>query len=104
MSINDNIKFLENIKQGFKRPIFWNKYRSEIITQPKTNNLGYLIDPTLRKNNRLFALSLKNGNYDPIRDTFDKFTSHYQKLKNLMHKLAIKYFFDQPVENKQEAY
>ena len=35
--INDNIKFLENIKQGFKRTIFWNKYRSE-ITQPKNNN------------------------------------------------------------------
>ena len=30
LSINDNIKFLENIKQGFKRNISWNKYRSEI--------------------------------------------------------------------------
>ena len=35
LSINDNIKFLENIKQGFKRTISWNKYRSEITTQPK---------------------------------------------------------------------
>ena len=33
LSINDNIKFLENIKQGFKRTISWNKYRSEITTQ-----------------------------------------------------------------------
>ena len=31
-SINDNIKFIENIKQGFKRTIYWNKYRSEITT------------------------------------------------------------------------
>ena len=30
LSINDNIKFLENIKQGFKRTISWSKYRSEI--------------------------------------------------------------------------
>ena len=29
LSVNDNIKFLENIKQGFKRTISWNKYRSE---------------------------------------------------------------------------
>ena len=35
LSINDNIKFLENIKQGFKRTISWNKYRSEITTQAK---------------------------------------------------------------------
>ena len=31
LPINDNIKLLENIKQGFKRTISWNKYRSKII-------------------------------------------------------------------------
>ena len=35
LSINDNIKFLENIKQRFKRAISWNDYRFEITTQPK---------------------------------------------------------------------
>ena len=35
LSINDNITFLENINQGFKRKISWNKYRSEIPTQSK---------------------------------------------------------------------
>ena len=35
LSISDNIKFLENIKQRFKRTISWNKYRSEITTQTK---------------------------------------------------------------------
>ena len=35
LSINDNIKFLESIKQGFKRTISWNKYRSEITKQTK---------------------------------------------------------------------
>ena len=45
LSINNNIKLLENIKQGFKRTISWNKYRSEIITQPKNNKIDYLIDP-----------------------------------------------------------
>ena len=32
MSINDNVKCLENIKQEFKRTISWNKYRSETTT------------------------------------------------------------------------
>ena len=31
--INDNIKFLAMIKQGFKRTITWNKYRSEKKTK-----------------------------------------------------------------------
>ena len=38
LSINNNIKFLENTKQGFKRTFSSNKYRSEITTQPKNNN------------------------------------------------------------------
>ena len=51
--LNDNIKFLENIKQGFKRTISWNKYRFEIITQTKNNNLDRLVDPTFININRL---------------------------------------------------
>ena len=72
MSINDNIKFLENIKQGFKRTISWNKYKSEITTQPKNNSLDYLIDPTFRNINRLPVFLLKNGDNDPTRDIFQK--------------------------------
>ena len=47
LSINDNITFLENIKPRFKRTISWNKYRSEITTQTKNNNLYYWNDPVL---------------------------------------------------------
>ena len=51
LSINDNIKFLENLKQGFKRAVSWNRYRSEITTQLKNNNLDYLIVPLFRNIN-----------------------------------------------------
>ena len=57
MSINDNIRFLGNMEQGFKRTISWNKHRSEITTQPRNNNLDDLIDPTFRNINRLFFRS-----------------------------------------------
>ena len=72
LSVNDNIRFLENIKQGFKGTISWNKYRSETTTQTKDNNLDYLIDPKFRNINRLFVLSFKNDNDDTKRDCFDK--------------------------------
>ena len=73
----DNIKFLENIKQGFKRKISWKKCRSEITTQPENNNLHYLIVIIFRNINRLFVLSYKNGNDDPTRDSVDEY---YMKL------------------------
>ena len=97
LSINDNINFLENITQGFKETIYtnWNKYRSEVTTQPKNNNLDYLIDPKFRNINSLFVLSVKNGNDDPPRDSFDKY---YMQLIALINSTP---FFDQP-RNKQK--
>ena len=60
LSTKDDNNFLEQLKSGFKRTIKWNKYRSEMTNQTKTNHLNYLIDPTFTKVNRLFVLSLKN--------------------------------------------
>ena len=42
-SINDNIKFLGNLKEGFKRRISRNKNGSVKRTQPKNKNLDYMI-------------------------------------------------------------
>ena len=52
---NDN-KLFEQLKTRFKRTIKWNKYRSEMSNQTRSNNLNYLIDPTFTKVNRLFVL------------------------------------------------
>ena len=59
LSVNSNMKYLENIQQGFKKTISWRKYRSEITTQQRNNNLDYLINLTFRNINRLFVFSLK---------------------------------------------
>ena len=82
LSINGNITFLENIKQGFKRTVSWNKYRSDITRQTKSNNLDYLIDPTFRNTNRLFVLLFKNGNDDPARDYFDEYCMTLVEIKD----------------------
>ena len=92
-SVNDNIKFLENIKQGFKRTISWNKYRSEITTKAKNNNLGYLIDPPFRNINRLFVLSFKNGGNDPIRYSFDEYYMQLVGIKDFNALIENKPFF-----------
>ena len=90
------------MKREFKRTISWNKHRSEITTQPKNNNLDNMIDPTFRNINRLFALSFKNGNNDPTRNSFVKYymplVEHFNAL------IKNKSCFDQRVTNKHEAY
>ena len=102
LSINDNIKFLENIKQGFKRTISWNKFRSEISTQTKNNNLDYLIDLTFEHFNKLLVLSFKNGNDDPTRDSFYKYYMPLVEIEGFNPFIDNEPFFDQPLKNKQE--
>ena len=103
MFTNNKIKFLENIKREFKRTIFWNKDRSEITTQPKNNNLDYLIDLTFSNINRLIVLSFKNGNDDPKRNYFGKHYKPLVEIKDFNAVIENKPFFDQPVKSKQEA-
>ena len=64
LSISCNIDFFG---------VSWNKYRSEITTQLKNNNLDYMVDPLFKNIDRLFVLSFKNDSNDPTRDSFDKY-------------------------------
>ena len=60
---------MEQLKSVFKRIIKWNKYRSELTNQTKTNHLNYFIDPSFTKVNRLFVSSFEN---EEDRTSFSK--------------------------------
>ena len=59
---NDN-KLLEQLKTGFKRTIRWNKYKSEMSNQTKTNSLNNLIDLAFSRINKLFDITSFSKNY-----------------------------------------
>ena len=79
LSTEDDNNFLEQLKSGFKRTIKWNKYRSEMTNQTKTNNLNYLNDPTFNKVNRLFVLSFEN---EEDRTSFLKYYTPKVEIKD----------------------
>ena len=99
LSINDNIRILESIKQGLKRTISWNKYRSEIRTQPKNKNLHYLIYHTFGNTSRLFVLSFKNDD-GTTKDSFDNYYMTLVEIKDFKVLIVNQTFFDYPVTNK----
>ena len=101
LSTKDDNNFLEQLKSGFKRTIKWNKYRSEMSNQTKTNHLNYLIDPTFTKVNRLFVLSFEN---EEDRTSFSKYYVPKVEIKDFNVLIDGKSFFDVPVKNKEEAY
>ena len=59
--MHKNFTFLMH-QGGIQNTIKWNKYRSQLTKQAKTNNLYYSIDPTFNKVNRLFVLQFENEN------------------------------------------
>ena len=88
LSTEDDNKLLEQLKTGFKRTIKWNKYRSDMTKQTKTNNLNYLIDPTFNKVNRLFVLSFENGDG---RTSFSKYLTPNVEIKDFTAKVFLMY-------------
>ena len=68
------------------------------------NNFDYLFDPTFININRLFALSLRNGDSDPTGYFFNRYYMPLVETKYFNPLIENKPFFDQPVEKKQEAF
>ena len=81
-SAEDDNNFLEQLKSGFERTSKWNKYRSEMTNQTKTNNLNCLIDATFNKINELFVLTFEN---EEDRTSFSKYYTPKVELKDSMY-------------------
>ena len=63
-----------------------------------------MIDPKFQNINRLFVLSFKNGDNDPVTDSFSKYYMPLVKIKHFNVLIDKKPFFDQSVKNKKETY
>ena len=101
LTAEDDNNFLEQLKSGFKRTMKWNKYRSEMTNQTKTNNLNYLIDPTFNKLNKLFVLSFDN---EEDRTSFSKYYTPKAEIKDFNILFDGKsVFFEVSIKTKEEA-
>ena len=61
-------------------------------------------DQPRRNNNRLFVLSIKNGDNDPTGNSFDKHYVPLVEIKDFNVLIGTKPFFNKPIKKKQEAY
>ena len=61
LSIQDNVKLLQQLKSGFKKTIYLNKYQSKVTTERQNQYLDYLSDPSFQGINILFVLLFENN-------------------------------------------
>ena len=81
-SINDNIKFLENVKQGFKSTISWYKYRSEITTQKTRNSFDMYYKPLVKI--KIFIALIENKPFfdQPVKNKQEPYEKRIGMWKN----------------------
>ena len=79
----------------------WEKYRSQVIHQPATNNLNYLIDPTFNNVHRLSILAFEN---EEDRSSYSKYYTPSVEIKDYNVLVDQQPFYDIPIKNREETY
>ena len=93
LSTQENTKFLQQLKSGFKRVINWNKYlpKPELLAQ--NPNLNHLVEPSFQEINRLFVLAFENDNH---RTSDERYYLPTVEIKDYNIVINGENFFDQP--------
>ena len=58
----NNVNLTKQLNEGFKRPVYWNEYKSKIETKnaEDKNPTSFPLDACFQGNNRLFVLAFDN--------------------------------------------
>ena len=97
LSMQENTKFLQQLKSGFKRVINWNQYLSKPELLAQNPNLNHLVEPSFQGVNRLFVLAFEN---DDDRTSDDRYFLPTVKIKDYNIMINGENVFDQPIKNK----
>ena len=98
LSTQENNKFLQQLKSGFKRVINWNKYLSKPEFLAQNPNLNHLVEPSFQAVNRLFVSAFEN---DDDRTSDEEYYLPTVEIKDYNIMINGENFFDQPIKNNK---
>ena len=107
LSTEDNAKLSKLLTEGFKRPVYWNKYK--IIpnkTYDENDNIRELLDSSYQGVKRLFVLAYDNtaGNNQVSIDSFKKYFLPRVKIENYNIEIDGRNFYDEPINDSIKQY
>ena len=101
LSTQENTKFLQQLKSGFKRVINWNKYLSKPELLAQNPNLNHLVEPSFLGVNRLFVLAFEN---DDHRTSGEQYYLATVEIKDYNIMINGENFFNQAIKNNKVTY
>ena len=101
LSTQENTKFLQQLKSGFKRVINWNNYLSKPELLAQNPNLNHLVELRFQGVNRLFVLAFEN---DDDRTSYDEYYLQTVVIKDYHIMINGENVFDQTIKNNKVTY
>ena len=112
LSIEDNAKLSKLLDKGFKRSIYWNKYKvidNIVVSINNANEEKYIrerLDASYQGVKRLFVLAYDNtaGNNQVSIDSYKKYFLPRVKIENYNIEIDGRNFYDQPINDSIKQY
>ena len=112
LSAEDNVKWSKLLIEGFKRLVYWNKWKvilnrnAEIAAQNAKHQIRELLDSSYQGVKRLFVLSYDNkaGNNQVSVDSYRKYFLPRVKIENYNIEIDGRNFYDQPINDSVKQY
>ena len=101
LSTQENTKFLQQLKSGFKRVINWNKYLSKPELLAQNPNLNHLIERSFQGINSPFVLAFENDNH---RRSDERYYLPTVEIKDYNVVINGESCFNQPIKNDKITY
>ena len=107
LSIEDNAKLTKLFNEGFKRSVYWNKYK--VIPNKAYNQNDYrreLLHASYQGVKRLFVLAYDNNAGDDLvtTNTHRRYFLPRIKIKNYNIEIDGRNFYDQPINDLIKQY
>ena len=112
LSTEDSVKLSKQLDEGFKRSVYWNKYKvidNSVAEIAATNTKKYKkerLDASYQEVKRLLVLVYDNteGNNQVSVDSFKKYFLPRVKLEDYNIEIDQKNFYDQPINDSIKQY
>ena len=112
LKTEDNTKLSKLLSKGFKRSIYWNKYKVidnkvvEIAANNEEKYIRELLDSSYQGVKRLFVLAYDNtaGNNQVSVDSYKKYFLPRVKIDNYNIEIDGRNFYDQPINDSIKQY
>ena len=108
LSTKYNVNLTKQLNEGFKRPVYWNEYKSKIERKEANDETltRFPLDASFQGVNRLFfAFNNTDGNANQVeRNSYRKYFLPRLDITKYNELIHGRNFYDQPISNKIKKY